>query len=98
MSSPEMNYCLPRNPEEDTPEQAALRREIRAEALAPPDFTEKTMLDFAIEAGRAKQSQTAAAEHSLEAIHKVAAQRLIDETTHPAVDPPTNHPEGEHHD
>lgn len=98
MSSPETNYYLPRDPEDDTPEQAALRREIREEALAPPDFTEKTMLDFAIEAGRAKRSQTAVTEHSLEAIHKVAAQRLIDESTDPAVDPPTNHPEGEHHD
>lgn len=91
------NIFLPRDPGQDTPEQAALRKELRDEMVAPPDFTEPTMIDLAIAAGREKRQARQQEEYILDDIHRVAARRLLDNTV--ATNPPeATNPKGEDND
>ena len=90
------NLQLPRDPGQDTPEQAALRKELRAERLAPLDFANPTMLDFAVEAGRQKYG-TQQEPHTLEDTHRLAARRLLQEAL-PTTKPEYTEPKGEDND
>lgn len=91
------NIFLPRDPGQDTPEQAALRKELRAEMVAPPDFTEPTMIDLAIAAGREKRPAQHQQGYTLDDIHRVAARRLLDNTV-ATNQPEDTNPEGEDND